>query len=211
MEKKHEVIKPKSEIELKEELWRYNLKRWQESRGKKLEFDVKKLNKYQAYYDEIENFNKQPEQKGVGVEQLEEPFISMGLAFSREEIAELIDSVDDDKSGRIEFGEFLKIVNNKKKDSGGKQKITNFFKNLANNKVSKDKNLNYFSFKTLIVALRRNNLLKAFDTKKSEAERNEGLKTLKAYKNMLELKGDMGGSKKNRSKSYFNKNILNQL
>ncbi len=211
MEKKHEVIKPKSEIELKEELWRYNLKRWQESRGKKLEFDVKKLNKYQAYYDEIENFNKQPEQKGVGVEQLEEPFISMGLAFSREEIAELIDSVDDDKSGRIEFGEFLKIVNNKKKDSGGKQKITNFFKNLANNKVSKDKNLNYFSFKTLIVALRRNNLLKAFDTKKSEAERNEGLKTLKAYKNMLELKGDMGGFKKNRSKSYFNKNILNQL
>ena len=211
MEKKHEVIKPKSEIELKEELWRYNLKRWQESRGKKLEFDVKKLNKYQAYYDEIENFNKQPEQKGVGVEQLEEPFISMGLAFSREEIAELIDSVDDDKSGRIEFGEFLKIVNNKKKDSGGKQKITNFFKNLANNKVSKDKNLNYFSFKTLIVALRRNNLLKAFDAKKSEAERNEGLKTLKAYKNMLELKGDMGGSKKNRSKSYFNKNLLNQL
>jgi Ca2+-binding EF-hand superfamily protein len=211
MEKKHEVIKPKSEIELKEELWRYNLKRWQESRGKKLEFDVKKLNKYQAYYDEIENFNKQPDQLGVGVEQLEEPFISMGLAFSREEIAELIDSVDDDKSGRIEFGEFLKIVNNKKKDSGGKQKITNFFKNLANNKVSKDKNLNYFSFKTLIVALRRNNLLKAFDAKKSEAERNEGLKTLKAYKNMLELKGDMGGSKKNRSKSYFNKNLLNQL
>jgi len=102
MEKKHEVIKPKSEIELKEELWRYNLKRWQESRGKKLEFDVKKLNKYQAYYDEIENFNKQPDQLGVGVEQLEEPFISMGLAFSREEIAELIDSVDDDKSGRIE-------------------------------------------------------------------------------------------------------------
>jgi len=79
------------------------------------------------------------------------------------------------------------------------------------NKVSKDKNLNYFSFKTLIVALRRNNLLKAFDAKKSEAERNEGLKTLKAYKNMLELKGDMGGSKKNRSKSYFNKNLLNQL
>ena len=211
MEKKPEPNKAKNENELKEELWRYNLKRWQESRGKKLEFDVKKLNKYQAYYDEIENFNKQPEQKGVGVEQLEEPFISMGLAFSREEIAELIDSVDDDKSGRIEFGEFLKIVNNKKKDSGGKQKITNFFKNLANNKVSKDKNLNYFSFKTLIVALRRNNLLKAFDTKKSEAERNEGLKTLKAYKNMLELKGDMGASKKNRSKSYFNKNILNQL
>ena len=34
----------KTELELKEELWRYNLKIWQESRGKKLEFDVKKLN-----------------------------------------------------------------------------------------------------------------------------------------------------------------------
>jgi hypothetical protein len=69
----------KTELELKEELWRYNLKRWQESRGKKLEFDVKKLNKYQCYYNEIENYNKQPDQKGVGVEQLEEPLISMGL------------------------------------------------------------------------------------------------------------------------------------
>jgi Ca2+-binding EF-hand superfamily protein len=132
----------------------------------------------------------------------------MGLAFSREEIAELIASVDDDKSGRIEFGEFLKIVNTKKKESAGKQKITNFFKNLANNQVSKDKNLNYFTFKTLIVALRRNNLLKAFDGKKTEVERNEGLKTLKAYKNMLELRGEMGSKRKNKSKSLAHKNIM---
>ena len=198
----------KTELELKEELWRYNLKRWQESRGKKLEFDVKKLNKYQCYYNEIENYNKQPDQKGVGVEQLEEPLISMGLAFSREEIIELIDSVDDDKSGRIEFGEFLKIVNTKKKDSGGKQKITNFFKNLANNQVSNDKYLIFFSFKTLIVALRRNNLLKAFDSKRSDQEHQEGLKTLKAYKNMLELRGEMENPKKKmRSKSISTKII----
>ena len=61
----------------------------------------------------------------------------------------------------------------------------------------------------MIVALRRNNLLKAFDTKKTEAERNEGLKTLKAYKNMLEGRGDFKKVRYDkRSKSQAPKNIF---
>ena len=116
-------VNDKSERELREELWRYTLKRWQESRGRKLEFDVKTQNKYKCFYDEIEGYNKEPNSVGVGVEQLEEPFISMGLAFSREEIQELILSVDEDESGRIEFDEFLRIVNNKKKTQGGNREL----------------------------------------------------------------------------------------
>ena len=55
------------------------------------------------------------DQEGIGVDQLEEPFISFGLAYTRDEINNLIASVDDDGSGRIEFGEFLRIIHNKSK------------------------------------------------------------------------------------------------
>ncbi len=48
----------------------------------------------------------------VGIDQLEELLISVGLMESREEVKQLIDSVDEDKSGKIEFAEFLKMILN---------------------------------------------------------------------------------------------------
>ena len=39
-----------------------------------------------------------------------EPLIGLGLANNRVEIRQMIDEVDDDKSGFIEFPEFLKII-----------------------------------------------------------------------------------------------------
>lgn len=48
----------------------------------------------------------------IGIDELEEPLIGLGLADTREEVIEMIMNVDDDKSGQIEFEEFLKIVNN---------------------------------------------------------------------------------------------------
>jgi len=44
--------------------------------------------------------------------ELEEPLISAGLAYSREEVVRLIQAVDDDGSGEVEFDEFLRIVEN---------------------------------------------------------------------------------------------------
>ena len=41
------------------------------------------------------------------MDQLEEPLIGLGFANNREEIRSMIDEVDDDKSGFIEFPEFL--------------------------------------------------------------------------------------------------------
>jgi len=84
------------------------------STGKYVEFDIKTMNKYQKYYEEMTTINPDGEE-GIGVDQLEEPFISLGLAYNREEINNLISSVDDDGSGRIEFGEFLRIIHNKSK------------------------------------------------------------------------------------------------
>jgi hypothetical protein len=171
--------------EIREKLMDYEMKRWQEERGKYVEFDIKTMNKYQKYYEEMTTINPDGEE-GIGVDQLEEPFISLGLAYNRDEINNLISSVDDDGSGRIEFGEFLRIIHNKSKlKTQGNKKITTFFKQLANDKLGGDSDLKHFSFKTIMDIMRRKNLLKAFLSKNPE-EKKEGEKVLKAYSEMLQ-------------------------
>jgi centrin-1 len=173
--------------EIRRKLRNYETKRWQESRGKFVEFDIKTMNKYKKYYLDIASINPDGED-GMGIDQLEEPFISLGLAYSRDEVGDLILSVDDDGSGRIEFDEFLRIIHNKsKKKAKGNEKITNFFKSLANDNISNESDLRHFSFKTIMGILRRSNLLKAFlsDDKK---DKEEGEKVLKAFSTMLDTK-----------------------
>ena len=48
----------------------------------------------------------------IGINELEDPLIGLGFAESWEEVQEIIDTVDDDGSGFIEFGEFLGIIKN---------------------------------------------------------------------------------------------------
>lgn len=171
--------------EIKKKLMNYDIKRWQENRGKYVEFDIKTENKYKKYFEDIESINPDGDE-GMGVDQLEEPFISLGLAYSKEEVADLIASVDDDNSGRIEFGEFLRIIHNKsRKKAKGNEKITQFFKDLSNNTIGNVTDFRYFSFKTIMGILRRDNLLKAFlsDEKRTKEDSE---KVLKAYAMMLE-------------------------
>jgi centrin-1 len=173
--------------EIRRKLQNYETKRWQESRGKFVEFDIKTMNKYKKYFKDISSINPDGED-GMGIDQLEEPFISLGLAYSREDVGDLIMSVDDDGSGRIEFDEFLRIIHNKsKKKAKGNEKITNFFKNLAKDNIGNDTDLKHFSFKTIMGILRRDNLLKAFLADKKK-DKDDGEKVLKAYSSMLESK-----------------------
>lgn len=176
------------QIQLK--LMDYEMKRWQEERGKYVEFDIKTMNKYNKYYKEMATINvdkKEDKDEGIGIEQLEEPFISFGLAFSRDEINTLIASVDDDGSGRIEFPEFLRIIHNKSKlKTKGSENITKFFKQLANDELGdKHTDLKHFGFKTIMGIVRRQNLLNAFLSKNDE-ESAKGKKVLKAYTEMLQ-------------------------
>jgi Ca2+-binding EF-hand superfamily protein len=48
----------------------------------------------------------------IGVEELEEPLIALGLVQSREEVEALMKNVDDD--GEIIFEEFLNLVSSSK-------------------------------------------------------------------------------------------------
>ena len=170
---------------LNNKLLKYEMKQWQEQKGKFVEFDIKTMNKYKVFYDEMCRINADGKD-GMGVEQLKEPFISLGLANSKDDVNELIRSVDDDGSGRIEFDEFLRIIHNKsKKKEKGNEKITTFFKNLANNNVSKEHNLEEFSFKTSMNILRRDNLLKAFFGANDD-DKIEGISMLKAYSSLID-------------------------
>lgn len=47
-----------------------------------------------------------------------------------------MDSVDEDKSGQIEFNEFLHIISSKNNESGGDQGIVDFFKGLIKLRLS---------------------------------------------------------------------------
>jgi centrin-1 len=180
-------IKLMSEKKLKDKLMKYEMKRWQVSRGKNMEFSIQMTNQYQVYYDDILKINPDG-QDGMGVDQLKEPFISLGLASCKEEVEALIRSVDSDGSERIEFDEFLDILKNQSKKKGGIQKnekITTFFKNLSENNFTGKSNLSNFSFKTVMNIMRRENLLKFF-LSKDEEEKKEGAKILKAYANLLQ-------------------------
>lgn len=179
-------IKQMSEKKLKDKLMKYEIKRWQASRGKNMDFSIQTLNQYEVYYNDILKINPDGED-GMGVNQLKEPFISLGLASSKEDVDALIKEVDSDMSGRIEFDEFLEIIKNsaKKKDNhNNNEKITNFFKNLSENKFSGNSNLSNFSFKTIMVILRRENLLKCFKDDSSKEEKADSERILKAYYNL---------------------------
>lgn len=177
-----------------QEIMKYDMKRWQENRGKFVEFDIKTWNKYRIYFDEMCQINPDGKE-GMGVEQLKEPFISLGLAYSKNDVNSLIMSVDDDGSGRIEFEEFLRIIHNKsKKKDKGNEKITTFFQNLANNKVSKEYDLSNFSFETAMKIIRRDNLLKAFMGNSSD-EKEDGKKMLNAFSSLVDETKNMKQSK----------------
>ncbi len=65
---------------------------------------------------------------------MKEPLIGLGLANNTKEVEHMIELVDEDGSGMIEFSEFLSIIN----DSGETEKtnlLRDFFKELAQGRL----------------------------------------------------------------------------
>ena len=74
----------------------------------------------------------------IGIEELEEPLIGLGFAKTREEVLAMMDEVDEDKSGQIEFPEFLSIINNASSGEGiceSENTVNKFFKDMANGTI----------------------------------------------------------------------------
>jgi Ca2+-binding EF-hand superfamily protein len=66
----------------------------------------------------------------IGIDELEEPLIGLGFADTREDVLKMIEDVDEDGSGQIEFGEFLEIIKNSDTNEQT-AKINKFFKDMS--------------------------------------------------------------------------------
>jgi Ca2+-binding EF-hand superfamily protein len=82
-------------------LHHYEERRWLTKKGKKylIDFDNEERRKMKQYFNSLD-YKKTG---SIGIDELEELLFSVGLVDSREEIMALIDSVNEDKTGRIEF------------------------------------------------------------------------------------------------------------
>jgi Ca2+-binding EF-hand superfamily protein len=60
---------------------------------------------------------------------LEDPLIAMGLVDNRDQVQKLVELVDEDGSGEIEFDEFLSIIKggSSNDDDNGSAAIKDFF------------------------------------------------------------------------------------
>ena len=67
----------------------------------------------------------------IGIDEIKGPLIGLGLVGTMEEVQMLVDIVDSDDSGQIEFSEFLAIILNKTNNEKARV-ITEFFKDLTN-------------------------------------------------------------------------------
>lgn len=104
----------------------------------------------------------------IGVDEIKGPLIGLGLVNSVDEVIKLVDLVDEDKSGMIEFGEFLDIILNKSGD--GNNVIAEFFKNLTNGQYD----TRGLAFSNWVLKEQRGHLLNAIK-KKEEKERDKEL------------------------------------
>ena len=46
----------------------------------------------------------------IGIDEMEDPLIAFGLVENRAQVQKIVDMVDDDGTGNIEFKEFLSII-----------------------------------------------------------------------------------------------------
>lgn len=101
--------------------------------------------------------------------------IGLGFAETRDDVQEMIDLVDEDGSGKIEFGEFLSII----KNSDGNEKtakINKFFKDLTTGNLNQGKE--DLSFYLLVQRMRRNYLMQALMSENRD-QKEYGQKILK--------------------------------
>ena len=96
-----------------------------------------------------------------------------------DEVQNLVDLVDEDGSGEIEFGEFLDIILNKNGDAKTGA-ITEFFKNLTNGKYQ----TGGLAFPNWVLTQQRSHLRNAIMLDMNDNRRIEGAQIMNAIKKM---------------------------
>ena len=71
----------------------------------------------------------------IGIDEIKRPLIGLGLVDTVAQVVELVEQVDEDGSGEIEFPEFISIISAKDENDNASP-ITRFFKNLVSGKYN---------------------------------------------------------------------------
>jgi hypothetical protein len=157
-------------------------RKWLSKHGRRflINFDEKERREMKQYFKALDQKNH----GSIGIEELEELLISVGLAQTREEVKKLIDTVDEDHSGKIEFDEFLDMIQSE--GEGESQDLINFFKKIISGNL--DSNIPQgLSFQLMISNLRRRKMMCALNiVPTTPTESKNGMKILEAYKSMNE-------------------------
>ena len=119
--------------------------------------------------------------KNIGVDELLEPLIALGLADSRAQVQALFDLVDINKSGKIEFEEFLSILKYGETNSP----MVELFREMTKGKLVEDANV--LPFNLVVSSYRRRMLMNSLMSEDPEVK-SRGEKIFKAYSKQLENK-----------------------
>ena len=78
------------------------------SRGKEefIDFGDEQMKQLRIYFNSLDSDGG----GSIGTDELEDPLIALGLLDSRAQVEKIVDAVDDDGSGMLEFAEFLQII-----------------------------------------------------------------------------------------------------
>lgn len=120
------------------------MRNWLAKQGKEkyIDFNSKERNQYKEIFDALDADGS----KAIGVSELEDPLIALGFVANREDVQKLIDTVDEDGNGEIEFEEFLLIMKAIKGSGGnvdeGKASLYQFFQDMIEGNFSKRGEMN---------------------------------------------------------------------
>ena len=96
-----------------------------------IDFTTEDRKQYKEVFDALDSDGS----KAITIKELEDPLIALGFVNSREEVKDLVAEVDEDGSGKIEFGEFLLIMRSIKKGKG-ESSLFQFFDDMVKGKLS---------------------------------------------------------------------------
>lgn len=80
-------------------------RKWTTKRGKKSYFDTKQMSRMKDFFLQLDT-----DKSGmIGPQEIEETLISLGLARTREDVEDIVKSLDADGNGELDFEEFLQM------------------------------------------------------------------------------------------------------
>lgn len=145
-------------------------RRWLERKSKHcyIDFSLDERSALKNYFDALADTDG-----FLSLAQIEDLFISLGIASNQKEIAILVEKVDDLRAGKLDFEQFLELVRSRTDSS-----IVSVFKNMMDGKLG-DPNLN---FQTVLSEYRRQLFIDASGARESSSARHElGAKVLKNF------------------------------